>query len=192
MKKKYGLMILTVITLLMVGCSKKLSDEDLVTIWDDNVSVFSNNATEMMTSKDLDQETLLNNLKKNKVLISKSDESLNEAKGNEKMITDLKSINKQIILSFDMVINDIEGEVVTPEQEESSFLVGSKVSDFANKYNDGNLPDSFIVMINTSEKIQNKISNEQDAALQKSIDTLEQNMNDLDKASKDLQKSFGN
>lgn len=155
MKKKYNFMLLLILGILLVGCGKKLSNEDIIKEWDKNVSYCANLNTDLITNDSLTEQEVIKRISNIKNEIQESDKKLKKYKGDKEMIDSLESINKQIILSMEHTDNMILGIQSTPQQEESSFLIGEKSRVFSNKYNDGQLPDSLTIMINTLIKTQN-------------------------------------
>lgn len=160
MKKKLGLLICIIVLITLSGCKKDISSKELVNKWETTVNKTSDILIEQ---KKLDIKnkksvsSLINSIDKHKKNIKQESTSLNNSKAIKttegKELDEIYSLN---ISTLDVIKKEIKQQKISDKENEAPGLLGKKTAEFANKYNNGNLPGSLEKFINLENENDNE------------------------------------
>lgn len=152
MKKKLGLIICMIVLITLSGCKKNISSEELVNKWETTVNKTSDILIEQKTLDIKNKKSvssLIDSIDKHKEKIKQESTSLNDSKAIEttkgKELDEIYSLN---ISTLDVIKKEIKQQKISDKENEAPGLMGKKTAEFANKYNNGNLPSSLQKFIN--------------------------------------------
>lgn len=141
-----------IVLITLSGCKKNISSEELVNKWETTVNKTSDILIEQKTLDIKNKKSvssLIDSIDKHKEKIKQESTSLNDSKAIEttkgKELDEIYSLN---ISTLDVIKKEIKQQKISDKENEAPGLMGKKTAEFANKYNNGNLPSSLQKFIN--------------------------------------------
>lgn len=173
----------------------KISNEDMIDMWTSAVDKYNNFLLETQTKEPEDKNYFPNQVKKIEAETKSDIKKLEQSTGDEKLKKDLINFDKQLIKALNNYTKQTNNEPMTPEEEEAPFLMGQKLTSFAQKYTDNILPDSVTILQNTLQK-QQDIIDQRSKEYQNKLEQHGKNIDDLQKkyddANKKVKDAFSN
>ncbi|UUV99914.1 Ltp family lipoprotein [Vagococcus luciliae] len=139
-------------SLILMSCGTTFSDEQIIEMWDNNVSLVSNFNINLIQNENITEKEILDSIKDGKKEINKSTEILDKANGNKEQIRLLIKINNLIISTYNYSEKLTKRKEPTDNELQSSYNLGAETKTFADKYNKGILPKSFTKLISLSNR----------------------------------------